>query len=229
MDWSKKKKKQIRKLFTYTLVHVIIIFCKAPSVWPVTSGTDVSGPNAEMHHTWGRQEAAAECHRRVSAVVCEAGSAVYLRPLLIKPNSWNKPRVWRWVNPQSNFSGQKWAAFESVTWKRLADNRADLPTWYRGGADVVPCVRREEYQTPGTGLFHSRFISSSNHRSFGGPCLLPRTQQNGPTTCNKSWILTFSGFQLFTLHRSSRWAFFIFCNKRSLNRTRCSQTARHHF
>lgn len=107
-----RKCEKIRGLFTRTLAaHQIFFFAleKASSVWPMTSGADASGPSAEMHHTWGRQEAAAECHCRVSAVVCETGFRVYLRPVLIKLNS---PNVWRNTMFTESPFKKNWAAFK---------------------------------------------------------------------------------------------------------------------
>lgn len=128
---------------------------KASSVWPMTSGADASGPSAEMHHTWGRQEAAAECHCRVSAVVCETGFRVCWRPVLIKLNS---PSVWRNTTFAESPFKKNWAAFKWGDFK--ASPRQTVKP-----VDVVPCIRRS-IRRQEKWLFERRLIHPSNDWPF---------------------------------------------------------------
>lgn len=99
----------------------------------------------------GRQEAAAECHCRVSAVVCETGFRVYLRRVLIKLNS---PNVWRNTTFTESPFKENWAALKSGDFK--ASPRQTVKP-----VDVVPCVRRS-IRRQEKWLFEWRLIHSSN-------------------------------------------------------------------
>lgn len=152
--------KKIRGLFTCTLATHEGFFSsppseKASSVWPMTSGADASGPSAEMHHTWGRQEAAAECHCRVSAVVCETGFRVCLRAVLIKLNS---PNVWRNTTFTESPFKENWAALKSGDFK-ASPRQTVIPV------DVVPRTRRS-IRRQEKWLFEWRSIHSSNDWPF---------------------------------------------------------------
>lgn len=212
LDKSGNHKAGNVKRESFHIFFYLFIFFSRKSFWPVTSVADVSGPSAEMHHTWGRQEAAAECHCRVPAVVCETGFAVYLRPVLAKLNSpeYMKEYAAYRIPIQEGPGGVSLKGFL----KRLPDKQSNLLTRCRVPGRVSD-ARKSDYLNgawstlqmigplrpyicfPKTNLIAPPPLPSSSPVSPVASC--PAVERNSNV----------QPFELFTPHWSHFWAVFI--------------------